>query len=328
MILRRIVRTLKNRYFIGLHWGRYHKNVKVADWVDFNMAGPGTVTFVTDTFFIPLCSRNFLPNIFTPERKVKRYWDILSVGRNIREKKFETLLREIRKIYDTGRRYNVLLVIPSSKLEDTDDAKFATGLIDLYYDLFSDEERQHVCLMKIDWKVGMYGLPRLTLAWIYKNSKVFTLLTQEEGESRVIAEALLARNTVVVKSDLRGGGLDYLSSSNSVTFDDYNDCYKTLIKAVEEYESRPEAEISDELLEEHSIKKLKGYFATFYKEHGLPFDENLINTNNLDMRLASHYWDKNIAWGKPLSKKFLPNDLTTISSFFEFRNYLLKNQVS
>ena len=41
---------------------------------------------------------------------------------------------------------------------------------------------------------------------------------------------------VVVKSDLKGGGRDYLDTSNAIFFDDYESASTALIKAVDSYQ--------------------------------------------------------------------------------------------
>ena len=110
------LRKLRQNYFVGIHWGRFHRNVNSPWWAEFNMTAPGTCTFKNETFLIPLNSANFTPSIMEPTQ-TEKYWDIICVAKNIREKRNRELLRSIKKIYNLGYKFRVCLIIASDLIE-------------------------------------------------------------------------------------------------------------------------------------------------------------------------------------------------------------------
>ena len=86
---------------------------------------------------IPIVSRNFTPRCFY-NRHQEKYWDILCIARAHKLKNLDLFFKSIRKIYDLGYNFKVLLISPQNRNED--QKKFYTSLMDNYYKLFSYDE--------------------------------------------------------------------------------------------------------------------------------------------------------------------------------------------
>ena len=290
---------LRKKYFVGMHFGRFTPDQHTYDFVDFYMAGEGTVTWLKQAkpFWIPMNSRNFVPSFFRNEEYQNKYWDLITVSSVLNVKNTDVLIREIRKMYDLNKKFKILFVIPS-RYNETEE-RFNTKLLEYYDQNFSYEEKSLFTILKLSPELSFMGISKKQLVHFYNSSKVFTLFSQLEGESRVISEALLCGLPVVVKNDLIGGGRDYLNESNSFYFNEYEKAHLTLIQAIENYSSRiPNNELTKELREDKSIEKLKEYFDDLYQEHNSTFDGELININQLDNRLPSHYNDVKWSLGK------------------------------
>ena len=294
---------LRQKYFLGIHYGSAaNLYTSSQPWQDFCMGAKSTVSFGDDEpFRIPFNSRAFTPEYFKQDKSTPKYWDIINVSRNANVKKLHEFLKAIRKLYDKGKLYNVLLIVPSANNEKR--VSHFTDIVEVYGKLFSEKEREHFTLMRLSKELGFLGISPRTIAHFYNSSKVFTLLSDAEGESRVIHEALLCGLPVVVFAGLLGGGRDYLNETNSVQFVNYNDTYLALEAAVED-QSRLNprlkvdvARLSDELSERRTIPKLKDMFHKLYVANGEKFDNVLINTDNLNLRLPGHYLD--VPWNTP-----------------------------
>ena len=292
--------SLREKYYLGIHYGSAaNLYTHSQPWQDFCMGAKSTVSFGNaEPFRIPFNSRGFTPEYFTEKKQTTKYWDIINVSRNANVKKLPEFLNAIRKLYDQGKMYKVLLVVPSADNEKPNS--HFTNIVDVYGDMFSEKERELFTLMRLSKELGFLGISPRTIAHFYNSSKVFCLLSDAEGESRVIHEALLCGLPVVVYAGLLGGGRDYLDQSNSVQFGSYNDVYLALDAAVQGSEGDLKVDterLSEELSELKTIPRVKQMFSQLYSINNEKFDNELINTDNLNLRLPGHYL--NVPWNTP-----------------------------
>lgn len=310
---------IRRSYFIGVHYGVL-SNVVAEPFQDFVMGRESTVrVHGRQIFRIPFNSRAFTPVCFQPDSKVKKHWDIINISRVPKVKNLDIFLRAIKQIYLSGRKFRVLLVVPSSSNESPQHA--FTNIVQTYHEMFSEGERELFTLMRLSPELSFLGLPQETIAYFYNSSRVFTLLSAAEGESRVIHEALLCGLPVVVYANLQGGGRDYLNNSNSVQFGDFKDVAAALAFAVENHARLsfdPHALLS-ELREDHTIPKLRDYFREMFALQGESFDGELINLNKLNFRLPAHYF--NVPWHLP-SGNGITTDIESLEQFAAFRSCL------
>ena len=318
------LKRLKKKYFIGVHWGWKTNNEKIPLWVDFCMSSKGNCSFDRDVFFIPQASRNYVPKIMKPDLKVKKNWDIIFVGKNKKLKKIQEFLQEVRKIYDIGYKYKILIIVSSNKREHS--RGFNKHMLNYYFENFSSKERENITVLKLDYEIGYMGMAYTPLSYLYQSSKVFSIFSPYEGGCKVIHEALLCGLPVVVYNKLKGGGRDYLNKNNSVQFSNYDVAHKSLIEAVENYKKYiPNVKkLRLELGEEESLKNFKKHISELYRKKNSKFDGNLINTDSLCNRLPAHFSSKDdLFWIN--SKKLRHNtaDIDNIISFKKLFAHLL-----
>ncbi len=314
---------LREQYFIGVHFGWYHTEFPELQYADFLMASDGTIDFQPPQhcYHIPLNSRNFISERFKDMSYNHKFWDIICVARAARFKNLDLLLQSIKKLNQhTGKHHKVLLIIPPNKSEDPN--KFYTTIINDYYNWFEEEERNNITIMKLSKDLSFLGMPQNSLIHFYNSSKIFTLFSEQEGESRVIAEALLCGCPVVVKSDLEGGGRDFLNENNSVYFDSFDNAHLAFEKALDNYDTLRQSTTSLKtiLRDDYTIPTIKKYFSEIYEQHNMTFDGQLLNLDYLDRRLPAH--THSVPWNKD---RFGSADILSISQFEIFRDYLTKS---
>lgn len=313
---------LQKNYVVGIHWGWFARDVKTPSWVNFHLAGKETATFVDNPFIIPLGSSSFTPVCMQPNGADK-YWDIICVAKSTKVKMYDELLKSIRRVYDQGHNYKVLFVVASNMHEPKSD--YYSDLLDDYNQMFSAKERENFTIIKTDPQTGFQGFSYTFISHLYNQSKVFTLFTQREGVAKVIKEAQLCGLPVVVKSDLEGGGRDYLNEKNSHTFDTYENSHEALIYAVENYKSfEIDSEgLAKELRADYSLDKLKGHLKDYFQQNDLKFEDNLINTDNLNRRFPAHYYDETVFWSRDKKYRFSTTDIVSYKQFSKLYQKLI-----
>ena len=319
--IKKKIQTLKKYYFIGIHYGWLMKNPKIPQWVDFHLAKKSTLILddYNNHFLIPLSSRNFTPTIMK-NKNLPKYWDIVIVAKNIKHKNLDVFLKTIRKIYDLGYKYKILIISSSNKGEEKSKA-FANNLFDIYFDDFSYEERENITLLKLDWRLGFQGLHYSTISHLLNQSKIFAFFTKIEGVAKALQEALLCGLPIVAYKGLAGGGgADYLNEKNSILFDDFDKAHLSLIEAVENYDKFEvnTDELAKELYDVYSIEKFKKYMDVLYKKHNQIFDGELINTDHLNRRLPAHFYDKNLGWCDDKKYRYTTTDVVSLYEFNRF----------
>ncbi len=309
--------NLSSKYLIGIHWGAHSSINQTPDWVKFHLSAPGTAKIEDGKFIIPLNSANFIDDLIH-KKNYPKIWDILSIAKNIKVKKLDQFLLSIRKIYDTKRYFKVLLVISSNLVEPKN--KFYTKIFDDYKNLFNDFEREQFVILKTHPLSGFKGLSTFLISDLLNLSKVFTLFSESEGESRVIKEAQLCGLPVVVFKNLKGGGKDYLNNNNSLFFDNYDEAYKTLIKAVENFDQFEidTISLSKEISENANKINLCKYFDKLFQFYNLENNHIYVNNNNLSRRLPSHFFDKSIFWANSNKFFYTTTDIISLNLFFKF----------
>lgn len=307
------INRLRSKYFIGIHFGGFSMGVAPPGYTDFVM-GRKSVIGSPGKFHIQLASANFTPSFFQPTDQPK-YWDIIHVARPSLVKRPVEFLKNIKKIYNLGYKFKILWVCPARKEEDPKD--HLTNVVEIYRSMFTPSEQELFTLLRTSDDLGYLGLSQRQLAYFYQQSKVTTLFSDTEGSPKVIPEGLLCGCTIVVYKRLRGSGRDFLDSSNSVMFDDYDIAYKSLITAVERETKFDIEAIAEHMREDKTLPKLKEQFCHLYKQNNQSFDGELLNTDYLNLRLPAHF--TNLPWGRG---DFYTSDVMSESQFNIFADHL------
>jgi len=292
-VFNNLPQEILNCYYIGVHYGSaaYLYGARKQAYQDFCMGAQSTVSFVgEEAFRIPYNSRAFTPSYFSEDKTIPKHWDIINVSRNSHIKRLDDFLKAIRILYDKGNYLNVLLVVPSCHKEKP--SSHFVDIVKVYNKMFTRKERESFTLMRLSSELGFLGMSASTVAHLYKSSKAFCLLSSSEGESRVIHEALLCGLPVVCYAGLTGGGRDYLNKTNSCQFTDYSKIHISLADVSERTGKDlfvDTEKLSSELSETKTIPKLKKLFSELYARNGDFFDGQLINLDELNLRLPAHY---------------------------------------
>lgn len=321
------IQNLKQYFYLGWNQGTYFGQIGgMPKEVDFVFTSKNTMTFPDNghTLLIELLDRNFLLNSYRDLEIKERYYDIISTSRVAKIKHIPALLFALRKLYDKGKKYKTLIVAP--KAENETDSKFDTNIVQIYNELFNYEERQAISLIRVSSEMGFLGISPDTINWFYNNSKVLYIGTKAEGGCRVVHEALMCGCNITYYKNHTGGMLDYLDSTNSTPYENYDSIADSLETAVENFRYNPDKkEYYDKLLSERfALDKLNPYFNNLYERDGTKYDGNLVNTDNLSNRLPAHYID--VPWNvveEPTADIKTHNQLKV---FIEYINKQVSNE--
>jgi glycosyltransferase involved in cell wall biosynthesis len=317
-----VLEELREHYLVAMHWGHYAAGVEEIPWVDVHLAAPGTLSFApgVSTPRIPMASRNFIPGIFHDRRGARR-WDVLSVARPLHVKNLDQLLRSIRIAYDRGHRITALLLCPCGPVMKESDGWY-TGMWNDYIEMFSPEERELVTVLMLGPEGYPFPVSSTYLAGVYNDSKSFALFSDQEGESRVVAEALLCGLWILAKSDVRGGAGDYLTEGNSRRFSTPEEAADALIE-LHATDMRPadSAPLRAELSESETVPRLREALEALLP----PGDhhDRLWHVENLARELPSHV----LSLPTELRREYT-NDLAGPTAALKFMSLLLGREAS
>ncbi|MEO0733960.1 MAG: glycosyltransferase, partial [Bacteroidota bacterium] len=267
--------------------------------VDFYLATESTVTFrePAEPYRVPLSSSSFINEAFYPAAHNHKIWDVITVTHNGKNKRMRDFILAVRKLYDRGKKYRILLLNKKSAREP--GKNFDNGAIDLYYELFSTTEQQNFVMMRLSDDMSFLGMPSQTVADFMRLSKVFALFSEQEGEPRVVAEALICGLPVVAYRHIKAGGsIDHLTDDNSVRFADYPAAAAALEEAVEHHDRfRVDAQgLAEKLREDYTIETFKDYLAPLYEREGQVFDRRIEHGKLLANAVNAHLVD--VPWGR------------------------------
>lgn len=289
----KIIDKIKFKYFIGIHIGGNITHPIGLDFLDFCMGFKKCKKIFDKLHFIPITSRNFTPNFFLKKNENDiKYYDFFSVTRITINKNLSASFDTIRKLYDNNYNYKFLIIALPGSEEDN------RKIFKEYYSKFNTEERHTFHFIIMDEGINKYSMHQETLVNFYKKSKVFFLFSEEEGEPRVIQEALYAGLPIICYKYQKGGGLDNLSNINSIMFESFGEAWISFIESIKKYDflKKNTLKLIDQSGYEDNFLNLKNNFKHLYEKENLQYDFELINEDNLNFRLPAHFRDIKYEW--------------------------------
>lgn len=280
---------LRSKWVVGLHhnWQpAYHDNRFDVSIICKNyMMTAGAP--VIDAHACSYVSKYFNPSPFS-----QRHWDILYVARSVDFKRISVFLNSIRKVYDMGYDYRVLLIACNGPMP-TDTEKCPKDLLGDYMKMFSHEERTRFNLLEMNYNYP-FTFDHETLAHFYKSSKVFTHVGNIGYWSRVASQAYAAGLSVVcypgqstvVPEKLRKSPVTHVYNNDS-------EIPLRMIEAVESYNENYDSDLfvesSNHFQPENTSIRTKDEIRKFFQKIGIEFDSSDgFNLHNLDRRIARH----------------------------------------
>lgn len=282
--IKSLLSLLKAHYFFAMHWGGFIEEIQeTIPYIDFHMASKGVVKFASsDIPFFNYCSRDFIPAIFF-NQSLHKHWDIIWVANSAPVKNADQFFKSLKILFQKTTHVKILIICMN-----TYKNKKALNLWTLAKTLLTEKELK--CLTLLHGTTPfMHPINADDMSFFYNSSKVFTLFSDKEGESRVISEALLCGCPVVVKKQLQGGGKDYLNDTNSMMFttlEEAADCFYDLI-INEKWKNLIPTNQAETQSETYTIPKFKHVLETFYEEQNEPIEGEFI-LENLYKSLPSH----------------------------------------
>lgn len=295
------INKLREKYIIGLHHNWHDYNFTYNPFFDFSMAGEEDLKDKS-TPLITLDACNFIPEEYKPGSGEK-FWDIIYVTRAVYFKRVKLFLNTIKKMYQEGNKYRVLLVVCIPP-EDRDPV----NIVQEYMNLFNSEERRLFSLIPLEHDYP-FCLDSKTIAFLYRSSKVFVHFASDERRCRVVGNAAATEMPIVCMPDPASIIPKALQKPPYVYIVEGEDYAKSIKKALEDYsEENDLSEISKYFSVRNTREELKEQLSHYLKITKDKILDSSINYNNLDIRLGRHH---SISYG--------PNKINmNIDSFCKF----------
>lgn len=323
---------VRDNYVFGCHVGRFWKN---CDWspskisqFDFYMSSRNQLPDNFPGKIVEINSRNFTPDIFNYGGEEKDI-DILWINKPHPVKNIEKFLISLKNLFLTYGKYKTLIIaaISPNELKNPNQFFDVESFLNSNREIFGDS----VTLIRTRGE-GNEGAPNHTMVDFYKRAKIFAFYSQEEGESRVVTEALCCGCKVVYFKGVKGGSNDYCNESNSFQFEDYENSHETLKIALENFSPSDPSIIYPFCHSSNSIKNLIEFFKNnLYPSLGLKWlsDDIIIPSGNwsngkpkLDLNFLLPGHDHNVPWKHPDNET---GDLVSDRKFIDI--FLKENQI-
>ena len=320
--LKNLILDLKKKYFLSMHWGWSHENHKDIPYIDFHLAGRGTLSFQNkkNNKILNFCNRNFIDRIFK-KKDLNKIFDVICITRPVKFKNIDKIFLSAKKIFDKKIFIKFLILFPIISLKSLKNKKeFYNEIFEDYERIFTDEEKKHVVLMPL-YVEKQFPLSKHEICNLLNLSKIFLLPVEKEGASRVIHEALLCGLPIITCKNLQGGGLDYLNKDNSLLIENFESMDETILQLYQNLKNYnfDTNELRKELSEEYQVKKLKIELENFYHQKNEKWIDNC-DFENLDRKLDSHMITLNKKWVG------ISNDLNSILSLYFLINFILNKK--
>jgi glycosyltransferase involved in cell wall biosynthesis len=294
-----LIESLKQNYFIGVHWGWHSTNVDTPDWVDFHMASEGTLEINDLTPVIRFASTNFLPDCYLEELEKKKIYDVATVCRDIKFKGISSFIDATSKLMNTGQIKNVLMIIPESL--DQYAKKSSFDIRKQINQKFNADILNQVHYLRLSAAGGFLGTNREFISNLMRQTKVFCLLSEKEGVAKVLNEAQLCGANIVANSRLVGGGLDHMDHNFFFPYEGIENVGSSILKALTN-QTRKDKDLiilQRDLTQKFSYPRFISELSLLLNYKFPDFTESLYLKNNLSQCLPNHHWWPWASWIKP-----------------------------
>ena len=314
-------------YFFGCHIGCYHKEKQVGGF-DFYMSSEQQLpsNFPEKDKIIELNSRNFLPNQYhningktkeslihsiTEVQKVSKtkltdetmnyimetdrdyVWDILWINKPHQVKNIKWFLEQLKELFDREGPCRVLLVCAISPNERGPFKSHFLNPEKYISENFTKEEQKYISLLRPETD-GNEGADNSLIPPFYQWSNTFSFYTEKEGESRVVHEALCCGCRIIYYEFVEGGSNDYLDDTNSISFTDFGESWKSLSSGIKMKKVEDCDDIHKKCLEKNGLITLKEELGNLYENNNELFDGKLEEMSNLHFELPAH--NHTVSW--------------------------------
>jgi glycosyltransferase involved in cell wall biosynthesis len=288
--IRAEIERLKKRFVVGLHHNWHDHDFHYDSLFDFSMAGEGDLIEADGRDFarIPIDACNFAPPGYSQDRQ-EPFWDILYVARAVAFKGIAEFFQAIRELYDAGLKPRVLFVCP---LPEKIELPGIENLRGYFENLFTVTERERVILLTIDWDYP-FPLDADTLAFFYRNSRIFFHSAPQERRCRTAAYAWAGGMPVVANSHVASIlPRKFRRPPFWFSFEQTGGMAKALTAALGSA-GRSDGDwpaVKAEFSAVDSAKRLETFLSRFSAQYGWGrISDEAINPSRLDLRLGRHH---------------------------------------
>lgn len=314
----KILIALKEKYFIGVHWGWHATNIDTPTWVDFHLASPGTLETNDRIPIINLASTNFLPDCYLENVEVEKKYDVATICRDIQFKGIEYFIAATSELLNEKKIRNILLIVPEAIEQYGKKSGFA--IREQINDNFDSDRLNQVHYLRLSAAGGYLGTNREFTSELIRQTKVFCLLSKKEGVAKVLNEAQLCGANIVANSGLVGGGLDFMDKDFFFPYKELREVSSSILRALNSPLRKNDnlKLLRSSLTQKSNYPKLISQLSSVLCYSFPSYDENLYLDNDLSKILPNHKWFPSVSW---IEKKRGLYEATDIQTFRELKGF-------
>lgn len=298
------LKTLKDQYFIGVHWGASEDKIYRNKLVDFHFCLPGLLpeNTIPSSEFINLTTRNFLSREYKAYNLEKCY-DIITIGRKIKVKRYLEFFLIIKQVMKVKPDLKVMVIAPedANPKKSTFDYLFEENL----NEIFTPAEIKNITIFS-----GKNYLSRNEIINLLNKSKIFLFTSIREGVAKVTGEAALCGLRILIFKHFRGNATYGIDKKQYSLFEDVEDCASQVLSILGDSELSKYN--NKNLYEDESLLELDSFLSELYRNNNYEYDGEY-NSDDLMNNLNS--------FNNSLPKNLVLKDSNDLKNNYSFLKY-------
>lgn len=261
---------------IGVHWGFLVTKPIDGSYADFHLADNIQTDFISGC-----CHQGFQSRDFVGVDQVFHHkpWDMITVSHNSRRKKLDDLLEEMIKIAEFDKSFTALLIVNTPNKEFYKNSRTrSVGFVRAYNQLPADI-KSRVVLCRLSHELQAFGVSQLFIRKAMRDAESFVLASENEGNAKVVAEAVVEGCSIIGSRHLKGETFSCVESHKLTLLDGIKDNLSAFWRENSSSFEPPNVEVAEKVLE----------FADLISSHGVSIPVTDDFFVSLDKRLPALY---------------------------------------
>ena len=202
--LRRKLRQMRCHYpelKIGVHWGFLIRRPIDGSYADFHLADRVQSEFIDGCCHNGFQSRDF---VGVDQSLHHKPWDMITVSHNSRRKKLDVLLDEMIEIAEYDKFFTALLIVNTPNKGFYKNSR--THSIDFMrtYNKLPIDMKSRIVMCRLSHELQAFGVSQLFIRKAMRDSRFFVLASENEGNAKVVAEAVSEGCSIIGSRRLKG----------------------------------------------------------------------------------------------------------------------------
>lgn len=273
--LRKMLRRMRSKIpnlRIGVHWGFLITKPIDGSYADFHLADKVQSEFIDGCCHSGFQSRDF---IGVDQRLYHKQWDMITVSHNSRRKKLDDLLWEMIEIAEFDKFFTALLIVNTPNKSFYKNSRTHSIEFMKIYKKLPIDIKNRIVICRLSHELQAFGVSQLFIRKALRDSVFFVLASENEGNAKVVAEAVLEGCSIVGSRRLRGETFACVESDKLILLEGIKGNLSAFWKENYSGLSAPDPEIAEKVIEFSKLLSSYGVSIPVTDDYFVSLDKRL-----------------------------------------------------